>query len=212
VVVLREVSRTQDGKPDREGLRLVSDRVKRLSFGNLPEILRRKIGDNFIKSFLEIGDLEGPAEGVRDLDVPCLIEEDVIRSHIAQPLPHRLRLPPPLRQAKQQKPNLSLCELPLESLPVVDLLDEEVGVIFEGALHVDNSTISVPVFPQSPALEKLCDLGRNKLVVLAWSYFKRPVFHRSYSFSSTDCDACSHFSPSRETILDLDNRGWFISN
>jgi hypothetical protein len=35
--------------------------------------------------------------------------------------------------------------------------------------------------------------------------------HLSYSFSSMACEVCRYFSPSRVSILDLENRGWLIS-
>lgn len=208
--MLCEISRTENRKPDGEGLRSIGGGVECFSIADSGKILRRKVGHSFIVSFLKVVDLEGPTERVGHFDISCLIEKNVIRSNIAQPFPYCCCLSPRLGQAEQEKPHLSFCELSLEAFAVVYLFDEQIGIIFIGNLHVGMCTCSMPVFPQSPALEKSCDFGRSKFVVLALWYFSRFFFHRSYSFSSTDCEVCSSFWPSRETILDLVRRGWLI--
>jgi hypothetical protein len=68
----------------------------------------------------------------------------------------------------------------------------------------------VPVFPQSPVLEKAWVLGRSRLSGMSL-YLVRAVVHFSYSFSSMACEVCNSFSPYRPTILDFMKRGWLIS-
>jgi hypothetical protein len=142
---------------------------------------------------LDVSDLEGPREGVYDLDAAFLIEEYVPRPHIPQSFSNFCRLFPSPEEAEKKVPKLDLGKARLLTLAVVDFFCEEVREIVVVDLSKGGVTVAVPVCPHMPVREKAAVRGRRRLAGIE-AYLAPASRHLSYSFSSTANEVCRRFS------------------
>ena len=65
-------------------------------------------------------------------------------------------------QVIEEEPEFGLFEFGFLSVAVIDLLAEEIGVVFEVELCYKRSTVRVPLEPQRPLEEKDFLVGRSR--------------------------------------------------
>lgn len=123
---------TQHRQPDREDLALAAvDVFERAHLQSL-HLFRSQIGLLVVECFVEIGALARPAVSAADLGFSVGVEEDVLRTDVAHLLPVLRLISLGGTEHEEQIPKLVLFELGSPASAVVDLLAEQVGVVFEG--------------------------------------------------------------------------------
>lgn len=122
-----------------------------------------------LKQIIVIGDFSGQRDCTDDLYLSTLVDEDVLRMHVANFLLQVLELATCSNDVIQEVPDFSLKEVFFESIAVKDLGPEHEFVVVEGKLDDMDVTLAIPLEPHIPTGSKVCLRGNRMTSLLSES-------------------------------------------
>lgn len=135
-----------------------------LAVTNIPQFLRRQVGDFFIEGCLLIVRLfVWPGEMSGHSHLSLRTNEDVLRTHVSNFGVGGVEGLSSTDDGVDQVPKLRLLkELALHVAAIDDLVAQQVWIVLVGNLHGKIHTVAIPPLPQNSVFSKRLCRGKNR--------------------------------------------------